>query len=142
MSRTTRQLVPGDRVRTSTADHEGVVLRPLRLPGAARHRLVERQVAAVTVVGPALPGLRRLVVEFTDGAVSQPVSPRATWPLAPARVIDLTALERPDAGQDAQRPAPLTVVGGDAPATARRGAAGRSPRPRRPAARGSAARAR
>ncbi|WP_369052545.1 hypothetical protein [Kineococcus terrestris] len=141
MSRTTRQLVPGDRVRTSTADHEGVVLRPLRLPGATRHRLVERQVAAVTAVGPALPGLRRLVVEFTDGAVSQPVSPRATWPLAPARVIDLTALER-DGERDARRPAPLAVVGEDAAATARRGAAARSPRPRRPAARGSAARAR
>ena len=130
--RTTRALLPGDRIATSRADHEGVVLRPLRVTALPLGDLVTREVASVRTVGRRF--LLRHVVEFTDGARSQPVTGGAGWPLSPARlerVVDLTG------GTDH---AEQVIDLREAPLTGRRAAPARSPRRRRPAARGSAAR--
>lgn len=137
--RTTRALLPGDRIATSRADHEGVVLRPLRITAMPLRELVTREVAAVRPVGHRF--LSRHVVEFTDGARSQPVSAQAGWQLSPTpvhRVIDLT-----DGADLTDQVSDLLAEGSDptgAPLTGRRGVAVRSPRRRRPAARGTAAR--
>ena len=130
--RTTRALLPGDRIATSRADHEGVVLRPLTVTVMPLRELVTREVASVRTVGRRF--LVRHVVEFTDGATSQPVSGHAGWQLSPAtvdRVVDLT-----DGADLAEQVLDLR----EAALTGRRAAPARSPRRRRPAARGTAAR--
>ena len=83
--RASRALRPGDRIATGGADHEGVVLRPLRLTALPLRELVPREVARVLPAGPAVPGLRRFVVEFSDGARSQPVAGRSRWDVLGAR---------------------------------------------------------
>ena len=142
VKRSTRALRPGDRVTTGPADHDGVVLRPLRVTLLPLTRLHVREVARVALVGPTLtgrpvPGLTRLVVTFSDGARSQPVAASSTWPLVAA------GDEQVGAGSAALR-RPLTSRAAVPDLTGlrpRRGAGGRSPRRRRPAARGTAARA-